>query len=140
MKKSKEQVVEEEQEEEEVEEEEEEEESKRLPENLLQQALAEEEEDKKRKHVTEEDFERMLAEQEAEEKAKAKKRKTAGAGKQVGEYTVKVLNQRPKLQKADKNILHMRKQHLQRKAVPRKEAITNASSGRDGAALVFRRK
>jgi hypothetical protein len=112
-----------------------------LPTDLLQQALIEEqEESKKRKHVTAEEFERMLAEQEEEEKKRSKKRKSVKEGRNVGEYTVKVLNHRPKLQKTNKNILNMRNLHMHRSAVPRKEAVVNISSGRDGAALVFNRK
>ncbi|CEP17387.1 hypothetical protein [Parasitella parasitica] len=111
-----------------------------LPSDLLQQALLEEQEDEanKRKHVTTEEFERIIAEQEAEERERAKKRKTTKEGRTVGEYTVKVLNNRPKLQKSNKNILNMRKVHMNRHSVPRKEAVVNISSGRDGAALVFR--
>ncbi|KAI8092400.1 uncharacterized protein B0P05DRAFT_526112 [Gilbertella persicaria] len=111
-----------------------------LPDDLLQQALQEQEEDKRKRHMTAEDFERMIAEQEEEEKERAKKRKTVHQGKQVGEYTVKVLNQRPRLQKANKVLLNARHQTLHRKSVPRKEAVVNISSGREGAALVFRRK
>ncbi|KAI8646060.1 hypothetical protein BD408DRAFT_410599, partial [Parasitella parasitica] len=112
-----------------------------LPSDLLQQALLEEQEEEanKRRHVTTEEFERMIAEEEAEEKERAKKRKTTKEGRTVGEYTVKVLNNRPKLQKTNKNILNMRKIHMNRHNVPRKEAVVNISSGRDGAALVFRR-
>jgi hypothetical protein len=112
-----------------------------LPTDLLQQALIEEEEEsKKRKHVTTEEFEKLLAEQEEEEKKRSKKRKSIKEGRNVGEYTVKVLNHRPKLQKANKHILNMRKLHMNRSAVPRKDAVVNISSGRDGAALVFNRK
>lgn len=112
-----------------------------LPDDLLAQALIEEEEEsKKRKHVTTEEFEKMIAEQEAEENRNAKKRKSNKNGRNVGEYTVKVINNRPKLQKTDKNLAHTRKQHMHRAVVPRKEAVVNISSGRDGAALVFRRK
>lgn len=112
-----------------------------LPSDLLAQALVEEEEEsKKRKHVTTEEFEKMIAEQEAEERKNAKKRKGNKHGKVVGEYTVKVISNRPKLQKTDKDLLNRRKQIMNRRAIPRKEAVVNISSGRDGAALVFRRK
>ncbi|CAO3701421.1 unnamed protein product [Rhizopus microsporus] len=108
-----------------------------LPEDLLAQAIAEEkEESKKRTHITADDFERMMAEEEEREKAK-KRRMTV---RRVGEYTVKVLNQRPKAEKKNKNLINLKKTKLHRKAVPRKDAVQNISSGRDGAALVFRRK
>ena len=48
--------------------------------------------------MTAEDLEKIIAEQEREERERAKKRK-ANQARSVGEYTVKVLNQRPKLQK-----------------------------------------
>lgn len=108
-----------------------------LPEDLLAQAIAEEkEESKKRTHITADGFERMMAEEEEREKAK-KRRMTV---RRVGEYTVKVLNQRPKAEKKNKNLINLKKTKLHRKAVPRKDAVQNISSGRDGAALVFRRK
>lgn len=104
---------------------------------MLAQAIAEEkEESKKRNHITADDFERMMAEEE--ERERAKKRRTAA--RRVGEYTVKVLNQRPKAEKKNKNLINLKKTKLHRKAVPRKDAVQNISSGRDGAALVFRRK
>lgn len=104
---------------------------------MLAQAIAEEkEESKKRNHITADDFERMMAEEE--ERERAKKRRTAV--RRVGEYTVKVLNQRPKAEKKNKNLINLKKTKLHRKAVPRKDAVQNISSGRDGAALVFRRK
>lgn len=112
-----------------------------LPDDLLAQALIEEEEaSRKRKHVSTEEFEKMIAEQEAEEKKKSKKRKSTIDGRSVGEYTVKVISNRPKLQKINKQLASNRKDHMHRKVVPRKEAVINISSGRDGAALVFRRK
>lgn len=112
-----------------------------LPQDLLAQALIEEEEEsRKRKHVTTEEFEKMIAEQEAEEAKKSKKRKNTNNGRSVGEYTVKVINNRPKVEKTNKHLRNNRNAYLQRTTVPRKEAVVNISSGRDGAALVFRRK
>ncbi|KAI8969153.1 hypothetical protein BDF20DRAFT_839100 [Mycotypha africana] len=113
-------------------------ESNFLPQELLNQALEEEkaEQIQNKKHISAEDFERIIAAEEEKEKERAKKRKAEEKGKVVGEYTVKVLNNRPKLQKASKRMINMRDMHLHRSAVPRKEAVVNISSGRDGAACL----
>jgi hypothetical protein len=104
----------------------------------LAQAIAEEKEEiNKRKHITAEDFERMLVEEE--EKERSKKRKTSSE-RRVGEYSVKVLNQRPRAEKKNKKLINIKETKLHRKSVVRKDAVQNISSGRDGAALVFRRK
>lgn len=104
----------------------------------MAQAIAEEKEEiNKRKHITAEDFERILAEEE--EKERSKKRKTSN-GRRVGEYSVKVLNQRPRAEKKNKRLINIKEAKLHRKSVVRKDAVQNISSGRDGAALVFRRK
>ncbi|CAO3702379.1 unnamed protein product [Rhizopus stolonifer] len=116
---------------------EEEEEAETLPEDLLAQAIAEEKEEvNKRKHITTEEFEKML---EEEEKKKATKRRKVDSRK-VGEYAVKVINQRPRAEKKNKTLINMKETKLHRKNVPRKDAIRNLSGSKEGAALIFRRK
>ncbi|KAI8980377.1 hypothetical protein BDB01DRAFT_724982 [Pilobolus umbonatus] len=111
-----------------------------LPDNLLMEAkLEEEQESKKRKHITEAEFDALLLLQEEEEKKKSLKKRNIKAGRQVGEYTVKVINNRPKLSKPDPSILDFRNKHLHRSEIFRKDAVNNISQGRQGAALTFKR-
>ncbi|KAI9033889.1 hypothetical protein CLU79DRAFT_726040 [Phycomyces nitens] len=135
-------VIEEVEEEEEEEEEEETEDSGQaknlLPADLLAQFAEEEKATRKRNHMTLEDFERMEEEEEEEETPKLKRSKQTE--RQVGEYTVRVLNNRPRPQSVDKKILSFRDHKVNRKTTPRKDAVRNTSQGRQGGALVFTRK
>ncbi|KAL0081472.1 hypothetical protein J3Q64DRAFT_1808928 [Phycomyces blakesleeanus] len=110
---------------------------KLLPTDLLAQFAEEEKATRKRNHMSLEDFER-LEEEEEEEKRKTKKSKKTE--RRVGEYTVRVLNNRPRPQSVDAKILSFRNQKLNRKSTPRKDAVRNSSQGRAGGALIFARK
>lgn len=116
-----------------------------LPADLLAKAAEEEKEEvsKKRKnqHLTAKDFERMAAEEAAAEEAERKKkrlRKAAAQERQVGEYTVKVLNHRPRPQPVDKSILNFRDEHMSR--VSRKHAVLSYSQAKQKPASSFRRQ
>lgn len=137
-------MIQEESEEEEQEEDENEDEddSRLLPAELLAQAAAEDAKQPKRSHLTAADFERMEAEEEEAEK-KAKKRRIQANERRVGEYTVKVLNNRPRPAPTDTKILNFRDRLMHRKTIPRKDAMLSASkkNKRIGqAAYQFHRK
>lgn len=132
----------EEEEEEEDEEENEDDDNRLLPAELLAQAAAEDAKQHKRSHLTAADFERMEAEEEEAEK-KAKKRRIQANERRVGEYTVKVLNNRPRPASTDTKILNFRDRLMHRKSIPRKDAMLSASkkNKRIGkAAYQFHRK
>ncbi|ORX60615.1 hypothetical protein DM01DRAFT_1332741 [Hesseltinella vesiculosa] len=114
-------------------------ESKRLPQSLLDDFKS-----APRTHLTAEDFEALQAEEEAKLASKLaarqKKRKMEDRGRMVGEYTVKVLNQRPKVARANHSLTNLKQTKLHRKAVHRENAVLGGSTGRVGkAALVFQR-
>ncbi|KAI8097147.1 uncharacterized protein BX664DRAFT_356411 [Halteromyces radiatus] len=120
--------------------------SKRLPQEVLD-ALNDEEDNEttgnKRTHLTMADFEQMEAEEqerlERKLKAQRAKQKKAAQGRMVGEYTVKVLNNRPKVAKANAQLQSVRNQKLQRKSVQRTNAVIEGSANLSGGALIFRR-
>ncbi|KAI7885199.1 hypothetical protein K492DRAFT_213488 [Lichtheimia hyalospora FSU 10163] len=142
--KKKEVVQEESEEEQDNEDEDEDEDDNRLlPAELLAQAAAEDNLAKqhKRSHLTAADFERMEAEAEAENKAK--KRRIQANERRVGEYTVKVLNNRPRPAPTDTKILNFRDRLMHRKSIPRKDAMLHSSQNKKRigkAAYQFHRK
>lgn len=86
----------------------------------------------------------MEAIKEAKEKEnferQRKRQKMQEKGRMIGEYTVKIINQRPKVAKAGKGLQNMKNEQLHRSSIPRRNAIMNASmSRREGGALIFRR-
>jgi hypothetical protein len=120
----------------------------RLPQDVLA-ALNNEQDDTaaapKRTHLTMADFEAMQADHEAELERQLneqrKKQKKEAQGRKVGEYTVKVLNNRPQVAKAGKNLQYHIKDKLNRKSVVRQNAVIGGSASRlEGGALVFRRQ
>lgn len=114
-----------------------------LPLDLLVEASKENEATKKRVHLTAADFERLAAEEaeaEAKEKERKRKQRIAKEGRQVGEYTVKVLNHRPRAEKVERKFQSFRDHILERQAVPRRAAIMVASEAQKGrAGFKFRR-
>ncbi|KAI8890569.1 hypothetical protein K501DRAFT_266015 [Backusella circina FSU 941] len=113
--------------------------SKKISSFIVQEEAVEEEkqEVKKRKHISEAEFEKIMLEEEQQEK-KNKKRKNAD-GRRVGEYTVKVISNRPNLQKAERNMTSFRNRHLNRKSVDRRDFMKFGSRGKMDAASVFKR-
>ncbi|KAI8341728.1 hypothetical protein BC941DRAFT_414337 [Chlamydoabsidia padenii] len=120
---------------------------KRLPQDVLE-ALNDTKDETtslKRTHLTMADFEAMQADQEAkleqQLKEQRKKQKKETQGRKVGEYTVKVLNNRPQVAKAGRCLQNMVKGKLNRKSVARQNAVIGGSASRlNGGALIFRRQ
>ncbi|ORZ17815.1 hypothetical protein BCR42DRAFT_490508 [Absidia repens] len=118
--------------------------SQRLPQDILDTWVESTPVGSKRTHMTMADFEEVQAAYEAQVEQQLaeqrKKQKKADRGRKVGEYTVKVLNQRPKVAKTGKNLRDMVNSKLHRKANERENAVLQRSAGRFGSsALVFRR-
>ncbi|KAJ2963782.1 hypothetical protein NQZ79_g1223 [Umbelopsis isabellina] len=112
---------------------------KLLPQELLEQFSKEEKAEKKRIHLSAKDFERMAEEEEQKQKKQKSKKRNLTEGKQIGEYTVKVLSKRPKPQPIDQGLIDFRNQHFARAQIPRRDAVLNASQGRKGGATTFAR-
>ncbi|KAI9313562.1 hypothetical protein BX666DRAFT_708197 [Dichotomocladium elegans] len=113
-----------------------------LPAELLAQAAADEKSIGKRSHLTAADFERMEKE-EQEKAAERMNKKRKRDEHRVGEYTVKVINNRPRPAPTDAKILNFKKRSLQRKAIPRKDALLQKSQHKKNigkAALQFHRR
>ncbi|KAI8582737.1 hypothetical protein K450DRAFT_226672 [Umbelopsis ramanniana AG] len=112
---------------------------KLLPQDFLQQYAKEEKAEKKRMHLSAKDFERIAEEEELKEQKQNSKKRHLSQGRQVGEYTVKVLSKRPKPQPIDQSLVDFRNQHFSRVDIPRRDAVLNASQGRKGGATTFAR-
>ncbi|CAO3598386.1 unnamed protein product [Absidia cylindrospora] len=118
--------------------------NQRLPQDVLDAWTESTPAGSKRTHMTMADFEAVQAAYEAQvERQLAEQRnkqKKADRGRKVGEYTVKVLNQRPKVPKTGKCLRDMVNSKLHRKSNERENAVLQRSAGRFGSsALVFRR-